>query len=258
MNLFEPKSAAERYAQGRPYHHDLAVAHIRAYAGLPVPVERAIDVGCGTGMSCVALKDISERVVGVDSSAEMLAQAPVDDRIEYINASAEELPVPADDFDLLTVSSAFHWFDKERFLAEAARVLRSGGWAVIYTDFFCAVMRETPEFTTWMRDAYTKRYPVPPRHKHTLDAGDAERHGFGLVHEEQFENDVPMTIDELADYLLTQTNTIAAIERGVESVDGVRAWLLDELEQFFGDGLAKGTFVYRTALQYLRKGISGG
>ena len=253
MNLFEPKSAAERYAKGRPYHHDLVVARIRAYTSLAERVRRAIDVGCGTGMSCVALKDVAEHVVGVDPSAEMLAQASVDDRIEYIQAPAEEMPVPNSSFDLLTVSSAFHWFDKDRFLAEAARVLRPGAWASIYTNFFCAVMRETPEFSTWMRDAYTKRYAVPPRHKHALDAGDAERHGFGLVHEEQFQNDVPMATDELADYLLTQTNTIAAIESGSESVDGVRAWLVNELEQFFGDGREKGTFVYRTALQYLKR-----
>lgn len=40
---------------------------------------------------------------------------------------AEELPVPDGSVDLLTASSAAHWFDQSRFLAEANRVLKVGG-----------------------------------------------------------------------------------------------------------------------------------
>lgn len=41
--------------------------------------------------------------------------------------TAEELPVPDGSVDLLTASSAAHWFDQSRFLAEANRVLKVGG-----------------------------------------------------------------------------------------------------------------------------------
>jgi hypothetical protein len=41
------------------------------------------------GKSTVALREIAEWIVGVDSSEEMLARAPQDDRIRYIKAPAE-------------------------------------------------------------------------------------------------------------------------------------------------------------------------
>lgn len=40
---------------------------------------------------------------------------------------AEELPFPDGSVDLLTAASAAHWFDTERFLKEAVRVLKPRG-----------------------------------------------------------------------------------------------------------------------------------
>ena len=69
MNYFDPKSAAERYAKGRPHFHTQVISRIKAYLSLAEPVSRAIDVGCGTGLSTIALKEIARHIVGVDSSA---------------------------------------------------------------------------------------------------------------------------------------------------------------------------------------------
>lgn len=41
--------------------------------------------------------------------------------------TAEELPFVDDSVDLLTAASAAHWFDPQRFLAEACRVLKPRG-----------------------------------------------------------------------------------------------------------------------------------
>lgn len=40
---------------------------------------------------------------------------------------AEELPFADTSVDLVTAMSAFHWFDRPRFLQEACRVLKPGG-----------------------------------------------------------------------------------------------------------------------------------
>jgi predicted TPR repeat methyltransferase len=58
INYFDPKSAAERYAKGRPYFHPQIINRIQAYLSLTEPVARALDVGCGTGLSTIALKAI--------------------------------------------------------------------------------------------------------------------------------------------------------------------------------------------------------
>lgn len=61
--------------------------------------KRVLDVGCGTGRSTAALRQVHPEasIVGVDASAEMLASArekawPRPDRVRFVHARAEDLP----------------------------------------------------------------------------------------------------------------------------------------------------------------------
>ncbi|XP_056899209.1 putative methyltransferase DDB_G0268948 [Takifugu flavidus] len=90
----------------------------------------AVDLGCGTGQLSRVLAPHFQEVVGIDVSESQLEQAravPGYPNITYREGSAEDLPVPDGSVDLLTASSAAHWFDQSRFLAEANRVLKVGG-----------------------------------------------------------------------------------------------------------------------------------
>src|SRR4051812_10321444 len=93
MNYFAHETAAERYAQSRPYFHPLVIEMIRRFLGLDCAVATALDVACGTGHSALALTEIAESVVATDISCSMLAEAPAHARIRYIDAPAERLPV---------------------------------------------------------------------------------------------------------------------------------------------------------------------
>ena len=127
MNYFAHKSAAERYSHYRPYFHPLVIEKIKSYLGLDTPVERALDVGCGTGQSTIALKEIAISVIGIDVSDAMLELATQQPGIEYRKTNAEDLSMFDDEsFDLVTTSMAYHWFDFKRFLPEAFRLLNSG------------------------------------------------------------------------------------------------------------------------------------
>ena len=46
-------------------------------------------------------------------------------RVEYRVATAEESGLESKSVDLITVAQALHWFDLERFEAEARRVARA-------------------------------------------------------------------------------------------------------------------------------------
>ena len=254
MNYFAPKSAAERYAKGRPYAHPQVVSRIKSYLSLQEPVSRALDVGCGTGLSTTTLKEIARHIVGVDISAEMLAQAPADPCIAYLVASAENLAVNDNAFDLLTVSSAFHWLNRSTFFAEARRVLRSLGWLIIYDNSFTGRMEEVPAFQTWMSQVYLKRYPSPPRDRSPFDAADAEGQGFHFVGQEQYQNQVRFSVATLVDYLVTQSNVIAAVEGGSEHIDDVREWLTGHIRPIFGDR-GEATFRFHGPIWYLRKAL---
>ncbi len=219
---------------------------------LSAPLIHALDVGCGTGLSTVALTEIATHVLGMDISAEMMTLAPRDARLTYVVAPAEQMPPRAEAFDVLTVSSAFHWLQCDAFLGEARRVLRSQGWLVIYDNYFSAHMLDDATFHAWFREYYLQRYPLPPRNREPFGAADAERAGYRFAAQDSYETTVRFRHDGLIAYLVTQSNIIAAVEGGRESLTEVEAWLATQLEPFFTPH-GEGTFRFRGFIWYLAK-----
>lgn len=90
------------------------------------------DFGCGTGHVAAALAPFVKRVVGVDSSAEMLEAARARlaglRGIELHLGALEELPLADGSVDVGVLFLVMHYLlEPERVLGEVARVLRSGG-----------------------------------------------------------------------------------------------------------------------------------
>jgi ubiquinone/menaquinone biosynthesis C-methylase UbiE len=210
MNYFDPKSAAERYAKGRPYFHPYVVSRIQAYLSLVEPVARVLDVGCGTGLSSISLTAIARHIVGIDSSAEMIALAPRDPQIKYCVASAENIPANDHAFDLLTLSSVFHWLNRSAFFSEARRVLRAQGWLIVYDNYFSARMEENHAFQAWGCDHYGTRYPSPPRARGGFSVEDSAKDGFHFIGQEDYHNLVKFSVETLVNYLVPcLINTLA-------------------------------------------------
>ncbi|MCA1718623.1 MAG: methyltransferase domain-containing protein [Actinobacteria bacterium] len=214
------------------------------------PVPLALDAACGTGQSTVALKEIAFRVVGTDVSRKMLARAPREAGVRYVEASAEALPFADGSFQLITVALALHWFDRSHFLAEARRVLKPSGWLVIYDNGFFGEMKENPRHERWYREDYLVRYPSPPRNKDPLTDDECRNHGLRLVEREIYTNEVSFSAEELASYLMTQSNVTAAVEDGGESSESVREWLVESVAPMFGK--PRGTFRFGGAIEYLQ------
>jgi len=257
MNYFEPKSVAERYAHGRPYFHPQVIRRLQAYLSLLQPMARALDVGCGTGLSSLALKEMARRIVGVDRSAPMIALAPPAPQIDYLISPAEQLPVQDNAFDLITVSSAFHWVDHRRFLAEARRVLRPRAWLIVYDNYLAAA--QTPDnaaFQRWAQDYYTAAYPMPPREPVHFDADPSANEGFHLVGQENYQNLVTFSIETLLDYLVTQSNISVAVEGQNQRLEDVRQALRQSLAPCYGHRLEV-TLVFGGPIWYLRKHSAG-
>ena len=249
MNYFSPKSAAERYTKGRPYFHPLIIGRIKEFLSLAEPLSSALDVGCGTGLSTVALKEIAQNVIGVDASAEMIALAPKEDGIKYFVAPAENLPFEENEFDIITLSQVFHWLDKDKFLAEANRVLRPNGWLVAYDNYFSGQMTENTEFHRWYKEEYLEKYPIPPRAKIMFTSENINPYGFHLLKEEWDKNIVGFSLEGIVDYLVTQSNVIAAVEGGKEKIEEVREWLTESIKSMFGN--TKENFLFNAPIWYL-------
>jgi SAM-dependent methyltransferase len=93
----------------------------------------ALDAACGTGRFAEFLAKRGHRVIGVDSSPDMLAHARR--RVpqgEFHVAELDRLPLPDDSVDVIVCALALvHVPRLEPVLAEFARVLRPGGDLVI-------------------------------------------------------------------------------------------------------------------------------
>ncbi len=98
-----------------------------------LPPGTALDAACGTGRHAAYLAEQGHRVIGVDSSPDMLelARKRVPEG-HFQQGELHRLPVPDDHVDIVTCALALtHVPDLKPVFAEFARVLRPGGQLVI-------------------------------------------------------------------------------------------------------------------------------
>jgi SAM-dependent methyltransferase len=92
-----------------------------------------VELGCGTAYFGAWLARRGARVTGVDPTPAQLdtarrMQDEFDLRFPLVEAGAEDVPLPDESCDLVVSEyGASIWADPERWIAEAARLLRPGG-----------------------------------------------------------------------------------------------------------------------------------
>ena len=121
---------APDYARFRPNY---PVELFTWLAGIAPSRDTAWDCGTGSGQSAVGLAPHFERVIATDPSQSQLDNAQPHAKVSYRRTPAEACGLDAASVDLLTVAQAIHWFDLERFYAEARRVLKPGGIIAAWT-----------------------------------------------------------------------------------------------------------------------------
>jgi SAM-dependent methyltransferase len=112
---------AADYAKFRPSYP----REIFDYVGSIAPSRQlAWDCGTGNGQAAVGLASVFARVIATDASEKQIANAQPHERVEYRVAPAENSGTKSGSVDLIMVAQALHWFDLDRFYAEARRAMK--------------------------------------------------------------------------------------------------------------------------------------
>jgi len=116
------------YAQSRPTYPDAIFSRL---AQLAPGRERAWDCATGSGQAAIGLARHFKGVEATDASAQQIGEAIATPGVTFSVQPAEATSFAAQSFDAICVAQALHWFDAERFYAEAKRVLRPQGLLLV-------------------------------------------------------------------------------------------------------------------------------
>jgi SAM-dependent methyltransferase len=232
-SVYDSERLAAAYACDRPPVHE----HILRSARLARRAERALDVGCGAGLSTAALAPLARRVIGLEPIAAMLAhRRAIAPQAGFIIGRAERLPFAAASFDLVTAAGSLNYADFPSALAEIARVLTPDGTFLLY-DFSTGGRSVTgDELERWFA-SFERRFPWPPGWQ-PLDVRELALADYGLelLDFTAVEPRLPMDLDAYLRYMLSETNVEDSIASGACSQEEARDWCLTTLEPVFADG----------------------
>lgn len=225
---------ADAYARYRPDYPAALFAWLRS---LVSERRRAWDCATGNGQAALALAEHFDEVIATDASERQLRRAPPHPRVRYAVAPAEQSGLESGSIDLVTVAQAAHWFDLDRFYAEARRVLRPDGALALWAYSVCTVDPEVDRVIAHYYVDVVGPYWPPDRaavddHYRSLPFRFRELDRTPALWMEKSWN-----LDELLGYLGTWSSTQGYVRaRGEDPLPALR----QRLEAVWGDtGLAR-------------------
>jgi SAM-dependent methyltransferase len=214
---------AARYARARPTYPDALFDWLLQWA----PSRRcAWDVGCGSGQATLALAARFDTVIANDIAAEQIAQAPRRPNIRYEAAAAEDLRLAPASVDLVTVATAVHWFDLDRFYPLVQRALAPRG---VFAAFGYGTVKLEPPLHDLMRVAFRPIKPYWSEGNVALWKGYPDLPlPFTPLAAPDFVIELDWTLDQFLDYAGTWSALKRhAAETGTDLIAEVRAAFAD-------------------------------
>jgi ubiquinone/menaquinone biosynthesis C-methylase UbiE len=148
---------------------------------------------------------------------------------DFAVGAAEAIPLRDRCMDLITAAGSLNYANLDLFFPEAARVLVPDGVLVVYDFSPGRTFRDAPGLDEWF-SAFYERYPPPREEGRNLDPEmlAAATSRFRLHSQQRFESDIQLTHIAYVDYVMTETNVAAAVQRGVAHAE-IKAWCAQTL-----------------------------
>lgn len=234
-NLFETPLLASGYATARPAVHPLVIDRIKIHLEIEKPLHRAVDIGCGAGLSTQPLRLLATTCVGIEPGESMLKwHRQIAPEASFVVGYGESLPFRSHSVDLMTAAGSLNYTkDLDAFFREALRTLTSDGTLVVYDFSPGRRFLDTPELEHWFKE-FRKRYPVPNDGARPLDPETllSLANGFRSRGHEHFEVGLLLDAEFYVNYMMTETNVGAAIREG-KPAPAIRKWCIETVTPLF-------------------------
>lgn len=121
------------------------------------------DCATGNGQAAISIAQHFKKVIATDGSAQQIEKGIKRDNIDYRVATAEESGLPDNSVDLITVATAAHWFDHDKFYTEAKRVAKPDGILAVWAYSEAIISTEINELMEWFMYDFLQDYWPPGR-----------------------------------------------------------------------------------------------
>lgn len=226
MNPFDSASMGAGYAKSRPPVHPHILTEASRALGRTEPWRRALDVGCGAGLSTKALEGFARQRVGLEPAEAMLRwTGEVAPHASFVVGNAEALPIERGTVDVITAAGSLNFVaGLDRFFTEAERVLSPEGILLVY-DFSPGSRFSHSMLLEEWTEAFTARYPKPPGEAFPLSPSILGRLNprFRLIAARELTLALTLKPSFYVDYMMTETNVAAAMRRGNPEAE-IRSW----------------------------------
>jgi ubiquinone/menaquinone biosynthesis C-methylase UbiE len=229
-NPFGTDDMAAGYATSRPPVHPRVIEQAYRQLGRSQPFERALDVGCGAGVSTRALGGFAKSCIGLEPAEAMLKWvATIAPSADFVVGAAEAIPLYDRSVDLITAAGSLNYANLDLFFPEAARVLAPHGVLLVYDFSPGRSLRTSTKLDEWF-SSFHGRYPPPANEARELSPEilSGMNSGFRLHQQQQFEIGVTLTPAFYLNYVMTETNVASAVRRGVPHAE-IKSWCAETL-----------------------------
>lgn len=180
------------------------------------------DVGAGTGIFSEQLLKQGSKVILIDPNVSMLREARkkliIYKNATFLSSSAENIYLPTQSLDFITVAQAFHWFDLEKFKNECKRLLKDDGKVLLTWNITDSDSKVMQDLTKLNKNYLGKCYNS--RDKENLKYYFKFYKDYILKY---FDNDLELNMDEFIGRCLSRSYSPSKDDTNyLEYVDGLK------------------------------------
>lgn len=247
---------ADVYDNARPKCPEKVKEILLKYLGKSPSV--VVDLGCGTGLSTTIWSEVSNKVIGIEPSKDMIKLAREKasnlENVIFVSGFSDNTGLENSSVDIITCSQSFHWMNPETTLKEASRILKKGGVFAVYDCDWPPVCNWEAEFE--YKKLFEKVTEIESKYPNIRDSFvkfDKENHlsniknslNFRYVREIVFSNTETCNAQRFIQIALSQGGLQSIIKSNIDEINPFILAFKEKIIDIFGTVEFKIDFCYR-------------